>query len=79
MLFLERKRRCAVDFDLLGRRLADLDVVHLSGVGDDRLVDFVACDASRRADNHAAKRADRDLRGAASDVDDDAAGRLEDW
>src|SRR5262249_49854706 len=68
-----------LELDLLGRLLADEQLVLGLDVLDDRLVHLVAADAHALADDDAAERDDGDLGGAAPDVDDHVPGRLGDW
>ncbi len=77
-LLVERRRRPDLDLDLLGGAVADEQAVHLAHVVDDRLVQLVAGDAHRLAVDDAGHRDDRDVGGAAADVDDHVAGRLGD-
>ena len=63
------------DLDLLGRLLADDEVVTAADVGDDRFVDAVAGHADRFADDDAVERDDGGLGAAAADVDDHVAAR----
>ena len=70
--------RADLELDLLGRLLADEELVLLLDVVDDRLVHLVAADAERLRDDDAAERDDRDLGRAAADVDDHVPGRLGD-
>ena len=67
-----------LELDLLGRLLADQELVLALDVVDDRLVHLVAADAQRLRDDDAAERDDGDLGRAAADVDDHVAGRLGD-
>ena len=60
-LALERQRRADGDLDLFGRPLADHQVVLAADVAGDGLVEAVAADAQRAADDDAAERDDRDL------------------
>ena len=73
---LERVRGSDLDLDLLGRALADEQVVGLARVRDDGLVELVAGDADRLAVDDACERDDRDVGRAAADVDDHVAGRF---
>ena len=66
------------DLDVLGRPLADQQVELAPTVRDDVLVQLVAADADAARDHDAAEADDRDLRGAAADVHDEAAGGLAD-
>ena len=66
------------DLDVLGRPLAEEQVVLAPGERDDVLVHLVAADADGAADDDAAEPDDRDLGRAAADVDDEAARRLAD-
>ena len=75
-LLLERPGRAEGDLDLFGGALAEGEAVLLLDELDDRLVELVAADADRLAGDDAAERDDRDLGGAAADVDDHVAGRL---
>ena len=77
-LLLERVGRADLELDLLGRLLADQELVLLLDVVDDRLVELVAADADRLRDDDAAERDHRHLGGAAADVDDHVPGRLAD-
>ena len=77
-LLLHRVGRADLELDLLGRLLADQQLVLALDVVDDRLVELVAADADRLRDDDPAERDDRDLAGAAADVDDHRAGRLAD-
>ena len=77
-LLLHRVGRADLELDLLGRLLADQQLVLALGVVDDRLVQLVAADADRLRDDDAAERDHRDLARAAADVDDHRAGRLAD-
>ena len=61
------------DLDVLGRPLAEEQVVLAPGERDDVLVHLVAADADAAADDDAAEADDGDLRRAAADVDDEAA------
>ena len=61
---------------LFGGALAEREAVLLLDELDDRVVELVAADADRLARDDAAERDDRDLGGAAADVDDHVAGRL---
>ena len=70
--------RADLELDLLGRLLADEELVLLLDVGDDRVVHLVAADAQRLRDDDAAERDHRDLGRAAADVDDHVPGRLAD-
>ena len=74
----ERVRRADLELDLLGRLLADQQLVLALDVIHDRLVELVAADADRLRDDDPAERDHRDLAGAAADVDDHRAGRLAD-
>ena len=67
-----------LELDLLGRLLADEELVVALDVIDDRLVHLVAADAQRLRDDDPAERDDRDLGRAAADVDDHVPGRLGD-
>ncbi len=67
------------DLDVLGRPLAEQQVVLAPGVGDDVLVHLVAADADAAADDDAAEADDGDLRRAAADVDDEAARWAPRW
>ena len=73
---LVRVRRADRDLDLLGGPLAHEQVVLAAGEADDVGVHLVAADADAAADDDAAQADDRDLGGAAADVDDEAPGRL---
>ena len=77
-LLLELVGRPERDLDLLGRPLAEGEAVLLLDERDDRLVELVAADPDRLADDDAAERDHRDLCRAAADVDDHVAGRLVD-
>src|SRR5262249_37288667 len=57
-------------FDALGGRLADQTALRATNVRDDRLIEAVAADAHRVGIHDAIQRDDRDLGGAAADVDD---------
>ena len=67
-----------LELDLLGRLLADHQLVRVLAVVDDRVVHLVAADADRLRDDDPAERDHRHLAGAAADVDDHRAGRLAD-
>ena len=71
-------RGADLELDLLGRLLADQQLVLALDVVDDRLVHLVAADAQRLRDDDAAERDDGDLGRAAADVDDHVPGRLGD-
>src|SRR6185312_5109162 len=71
-----RARRADLELQLLGRLLADQQLVLFLGVVDDRLVHLVPADADRLRDDDPAERDHGDLGGAAADVDDHRAGRL---
>jgi hypothetical protein len=71
-------RRADLDLDLLGRPLADQQVVLALDVLDDRLVHLVGSDADRAAVHDAGQRDDRDVGRSAADVHDHVAGRLGD-
>src|SRR5919199_190744 len=77
-LLAERERRADLELDLLGGLLTDHQLVLALDVVDDRLVELVAADPDRLRDDDAAERDDRDLGGAAADVDDHVAGGLAD-
>ena len=78
LVVVARVGRADGDLDVLGRALAEQQVVLAPGVGDDVLVELVAADAQAATDDDAAEADDRDLRRAAADVDDQAAGWLAD-
>src|SRR3954447_18314249 len=69
-LLVERERRSDLQLDLLGGLRADHQLVLALHVVRDRLVDLVATDANRLRDDDAAQGDDRNLGGAATDVDD---------
>ena len=73
-----RERRADRHLDLLGSPLAQQQRVLLLDVLDDRGVQLVAAGADRLAGDDAAQRDDRDLGGAAADVDHHVARRLVD-
>ena len=73
-----REHRRDRELDGLRRPLAQQQRVLLLHVLDDRFVQLVAADADARRRHDAAERDDRDLGGAATDVDDHVAGRLVD-
>ena len=73
-----RERRPDGDLDVLRRPLADQQIELASTVRDDVLVELVAADAQAPRDHDAAQADDRDLRGAAADVHDEAARGLAD-
>src|SRR3712207_9455941 len=75
-LLLHGVGRADLELDLLRRLLADEQLVLALGVVDDRLVELVAADADGLRDDDATERDDRDLGGAAADVDDHRARRL---
>src|SRR5262245_2231762 len=75
-LLLQPVRRPDLELDLLGRLLADEELVLLLDVVDDRLVHLVAAHPHRLRDDDAAERDDRDLARSAADVDDHVSGRL---
>ena len=75
-LLLERVRGADLELDLLGRLLADQELVLALDVVDHRLVELVAADADGLRDDDAAERDDGHLGGAAADVDHHVAGRL---
>ena len=72
------KARADLELDLLGRLLADQELVVALDVVDDRLVHLVAADAEGLRDDDPAERDDGDLGRAAADVDDHVPGRLGD-
>ena len=74
----QREGRAEGHLDLLGGALPEHQGVLLLHPRDDRLVEVVAGGADRQAGDDAAERDDRDLGGAAADVDDHVAGRLVD-
>ena len=69
----ERRRGPELDLDALGRALADEQVVLAADELRDRLVHRVAGHAHRLAVDDAGQRDDRDVGGAAADVDDHVA------
>ena len=75
LLALERHRRAEPDLDPLGGGLADEEAVVLAHELDDGLVQLVAAGPDRGVAHDAAERDDRDVGGAAADVDDHAADR----
>ena len=66
------------DLDVLGRSLADQQIELTTTVRDDVLVQLITADADAARDHDAAEADDSDLRGAATDVHDEAAGGLAD-
>ena len=75
-LVVERPARPHVHLDLLGGAIADREGELLLDVLHHRVVELVAGDADRLRGDDAAERDDRDLGGAAADVDDHVAARL---
>jgi hypothetical protein len=75
-LVLELERGPDFELDLLGRLLADQELVFLLDVAGDRLVHLVAADSEALRDDDAAQGDDCDLGGAAADVDDHVSGRF---
>ena len=65
-----------LDLDVLGRALADHEIVGAAHVIDDRFVELVTRDANAAAKNNAAERDDGDLGRAAADINDHVAGRF---
>ena len=66
--------RAEADLHVLGGALADEQAVAAAHEADDRVVHVVAGGADGAGVDHAAERDDRDVGGAAADVDDHAAG-----
>ena len=77
-LLCEREGGADLELDLLGRLLADHELVLALDVADDRLVELVAADADRLGHDDAAERDHGDLAGAAADVHDHVARGLAD-
>ena len=78
-LLLFTRERCAdVDLQKLCGTFTDVELVLLSHVGDDRLVHLVAGHLQRGVCDDAAERDDRDVGGAAADIDDHDAFRTRD-
>ena len=73
-----RRRRSELLLDLLGRLLAEQQIVATLHVLDDRFVHLLAADAEKIREDHAAQADDRDLRAPATDVDDHVSGRFGD-
>ena len=68
-LLAQREGRARADLEVLGAALAQQQRVLALDVGDERLVDLVAADAHRARADDAAEADDRDVGGAAADVD----------
>src|SRR5512144_1651296 len=68
-------RGADLDLDLLGRRLADQEVVVLAHELDDRLIQLVPRGPDRRIGHDPRQRDHRDFGGPATDVDHHVAGR----
>src|SRR4051812_12581371 len=77
-LLLHGEGGADLELDLLGRLLADEQLVLALDVADDRLVELVAADADRLRDDDAAEGDHGDLARAAADVDDHGARGLAD-
>jgi len=77
-LFAHPVGRADLELDLLGRLLADEELVLLLDVAHDRVVHLVAADAQRLRDDDPAERDHRDLGRAAPDVHDHVPRRLGD-
>ncbi len=78
IVVVARIGRADGDLDVLCGALAQEQVVLASGVGNDVLVELVAADAQAATDDNSAEADDGDLSRPATDVDDQAAGRLTD-
>ena len=74
----QRRRGADRELDRLGALGADRHPVLEADVVGDRVVEVVAADPQRAGDDDAAERDDRDLAGAAADVDDHPPHRLGD-
>src|SRR3954447_11804184 len=77
-LLRQRSGRADLELHLLGRLLADEELVLVLAVVDDRLVLLVAANADRLGDHDPPEGDHGDLAGATADVQDHAAGGLAD-
>lgn len=75
-LVLERHGGADLDLDVLCRTLADGQVVGITNVREDGLIELVAGDTDGLRDDDAAHSDNGNLGGTATDVDDHGAGRL---
>lgn len=77
-LLAQGKGRPGRDLDVLGRAFTEEQGVFALHVSNDRLVDLVAADPHRSRRHDPAEADDRDIRRAATDVDDHRGSRLVD-
>ena len=75
-LVLERHGRTDLDLDVLGRALADSQVIGIANVGKDGLIKLVTGNANGLRHDDTAHGDNGDLGGTAADIDDHGAGRL---